>query len=310
MKGGAILAEKKELLHLKEGKYWDNIGDLLVERATRSGGFDMGEPHYHPYQELYYVDSGRCRMFVQHDIYYVSAGDVVSLPPFCLHRSSYEQGQTVERFTACFRMDYIRRFTESCEEIYALFAQQKLTVPVEQRDMAKELFSAMIRETLQEDSYTKLQLESLLSQLLVLLGRSKSAFQGIQQLGASDGAIQEAARFIYQHHREPIRLEHAADAGHLSPTYFSKRFRQVTGMGFKEYLTYVRLMDGAELLRTTGMSVTEIALACGFSDGNYFGDVFKKARGVSPSQFRKDVSLPGALHLQGEQRRHKCTKNQ
>lgn len=290
------VGEQKELFHLKEGKYWDDIGDLLVQRARRSGGFDMGEPHYHPYQELYYVISGRCRMFARHDIYYVSAGELVSLPPYCLHRSSYERGQTVERIAACFRMDYIRGFTESCGESVssALFAQQKLILPQKERAAAEALFAAMIRSSLQEDCFAKIEQQSLLFQLLALLGRCQRAAQGMQQLGASDGAVQEAARFIYQHHREPIRLEHAAEAGHLSPTYFSKRFRQVTGMGFKEYLTHVRLMDGAELLRTTGLSVTETALTCGFSDGNYFGDVFKRVQGVSPSQFRKGVSLPGS----------------
>lgn len=312
------MGEQKELFHLKEGKYWDDIEDLLVQRARRFGGFDMGEPHYHPYQELYYVISGRCRMFVQHDIYYVSAGEIVSLPPYCLHRSSYMQGQTVERFTACFRRGYIREFTKSCGagSVSALLAQQKLTLTEKERGMAEALFVAMIRSSLQKDCYMKIEQQSLLFQLLVLLGRCQSSLRGMQplgtgggalqgmqrlgagggapqQLGASDGAIQEAARYIYQHHRDPIRLEDAADAGHLSPTYFSKRFRQVTGMGFKEYLTHVRLMDGMELLRTTGMSVTEVALTCGFSDGNYFGDVFKRVQGVSPSQFRKNVSLPG-----------------
>lgn len=58
----------------------------------------------------------------------------------------------------------------------------------------------------------------------------------------------------------------------MNPTYFSKKFRETTGFGFKEYLTHIRLQNAAHLLRTTDTSITEIAGICGFSDGNYFGD--------------------------------------
>ncbi len=303
------MAEEREGVRLAEGKYQDGIHEFIAGRARRSAGFDMGEPHYHPYHELYYVISGRCRMFVQHDIYYASAGDILFFPPYSLHRSCYEKGQTVDRFVACFTPGYIRAFTETRDAYIGdhetgeggagegagpvLFPWQKLTVPQPERERVEQLFADMIRETLQRDCYTDLQKKSLLFQLLTLLGRCRqpALLQGSQQLEQGDGAVQTAARFIYQHHREPVSLAQAADVGHLSPTYFSKRFRQVTGMGFKEYLTHVRLLDAMQLLKTTGMSITDIALTCGFSDGNYFGDVFKKAQGISPDRFRKGLGF-------------------
>lgn len=41
------------------------------------------------------------------------------------------------------------------------------------------------------------------------------------------------------------------------------------------------------MLRNTDLSVTGVAMACGFSDGNYFGDVFRRLTGVSPREYRK-----------------------
>ncbi len=273
-----------------EGKYRNIIQEFMVERTRRPAGFSMGGPHYHPYYELYYLVTGRCRMFIQYKLYYVSAGDMVFLPPSCLHRTTYGQGQAVDRFTANFTPGFVRAFTESCTggALPSAFPHQKLTIPEGSRSEVEQLFSSMIRESLQEDPFTQIQKKSLLFQLLALLGRCQQAIPSPQLLVPDDEAIQQAAQFIYRHHREPVSLEQAARAGHLSPTYFSRRFRQVTGMRFKEYLTHVRLLDAAELLRATGRPVTEIAVTCGFSDGNYFGDAFKKAYGMPPSQFRKN----------------------
>ena len=72
----------------------------------------------------------------------------------------------------------------------------------------------------------------------------------------------------------------------MNPTYFSKKFRETTGFGVKEYLTHIRLQNAAHLLCTTDPSITEIAGICGFSDGNYFGDAFRKHYGMSPRAYR------------------------
>ena len=44
-----------------------------------------------------------------------------------------------------------------------------------------------------------------------------------------------------------------------------------------EYLNYIRVQKASDMLRNTDLSVTGVAMACGFSDGNYFGDVVPAA---------------------------------
>lgn len=79
-----------------------------------------------------------------------------------------------------------------------------------------------------------------------------------------------------------------ADRAGLSPSYFSKKFRAVTGMGMKEYLSYVRLEHASKELQSTDHSITEVAINSGFSDSNYFKDAFKKMYGISPRAYRAE----------------------
>ena len=53
-----------------------------------------------------------------------------------------------------------------------------------------------------------------------------------------------------------------------------------------QYVTRLRLIYGAELLKNTCQTVTEIALLCGFPDNNYFARKFKNLNQLSPSEYR------------------------
>ncbi len=85
---------------------------------------------------------------------------------------------------------------------------------------------------------------------------------------------------------EELDAEKIAGAAGFSPNYLSRKFRQATGMGVHEYLTFLRLQQSAVALAETKDSVTDIALSCGFSDSNYFKDCFKRRYGVSPRAYR------------------------
>ena len=83
-------------------------------------------------------------------------------------------------------------------------------------------------------------------------------------------------------------LEDMSDKFHISRSYLSKKFKAVTGFGFKEYIVNVRIKNACRLLLETNKSITDIAFECGFNDSNYFGDAFRHVKGVSPNKYRKN----------------------
>ena len=58
-----------------------------------------------------------------------------------------------------------------------------------------------------------------------------------------------------------------------------------------EYLNFFRVESACERILKAEESITEIAFLCGFSDFSYFIKVFKKYKGVTPSQYAKKILL-------------------
>jgi len=76
----------------------------------------------------------------------------------------------------------------------------------------------------------------------------------------------------------------------LSHSQFSEEFRAAFGSSVVRYIQAQRIKRAKRLLRSTGMSVTEVAFASGFGASSRFNTVFRKEVGVSPTQFRRTAA--------------------
>lgn len=94
-------------------------------------------------------------------------------------------------------------------------------------------------------------------------------------------------QYIELHLREKITLTDVADEVNISPTYFSKLFKERVGVNFIDYLKQRRLLRAKIFLKHSDLSVSEIALETGFNEANYFSRVFKTQTGYSPTEYRQ-----------------------
>ena len=99
-------------------------------------------------------------------------------------------------------------------------------------------------------------------------------------------SITAALEFIESNHAEQITLADAAKAATYSRCHFSKVFKEQVGVGFIRYLTDTRLRHARDMLASSELQVTEIALAVGFGDLCHFERVFRRQHRQTPTQFR------------------------
>jgi len=102
----------------------------------------------------------------------------------------------------------------------------------------------------------------------------------------SEFLIDDAIRHMHEHLAEPIAIDELPALVNLSRRSFFRLFRNAAGCTPGEYLKELRFARAVELLRRTDLSVTEVALRCGFCDGNYVCRLFRERLGITPRQFR------------------------
>ena len=102
-----------------------------------------------------------------------------------------------------------------------------------------------------------------------------------------DETIIEAQEWLRAHSTEQISLSALAGQLDLSMRTFNRRFKQATQIAPGDYLQNLRLNNARELLRTSNLSISEVAAQAGYPDSSYFCARFKKVMGLTPLSYRK-----------------------
>ncbi|WP_048826689.1 response regulator transcription factor [Bacillus sp. B-jedd] len=110
---------------------------------------------------------------------------------------------------------------------------------------------------------------------------------GTAPQAASSNNIKSIRQYIIGHYQEPLTLTNVAAHFHFNPSYLSSLFSAHNNESFTEYLNKVRIEEAVKLLAVGNEQISEISEKVGYSDHSYFCKVFKKIKGVSPSQYKR-----------------------
>ena len=103
-----------------------------------------------------------------------------------------------------------------------------------------------------------------------------------------EGSIVETAvKYIDESYMNDIQLSQLAQMSGVSLQHFCRVFKAKIGMRPMEYIAKKRIAQAKLLLLNTPLMVAEVGAAVGYNDQNYFGIVFKKYEGISPSDYRR-----------------------
>ncbi|TCL56891.1 AraC family two component transcriptional regulator [Kineothrix alysoides] len=103
--------------------------------------------------------------------------------------------------------------------------------------------------------------------------------------------VNRAAEYIKEHYNENLTLVGVANQVDITASYLSALFSGSMDCCFIDYLNGIRVEHACFYLKQNRLKIYEIAFKVGFHDEKYFSKVFKKIKGVSPAQFRKDGAI-------------------
>ena len=112
--------------------------------------------------------------------------------------------------------------------------------------------------------------------------------------GLAPHQLRRAKELLTEGLKDDVSLARLAEECGLSTRHFTRSFRQTTGTSPHRWLMRYRVERARELLAVRGLSLTEIALRCGFADQSHFTRIFTAHVGIAPGAWRRNRGIPAA----------------
>jgi AraC family transcriptional activator of mtrCDE len=149
---------------------------------------------------------------------------------------------------------------------------------------------ALLRSVADSDAIgVSVMLDSLAQVLLVLALQASSSDKAPSLLNAGDPAVRAVIEAVVARPGEKWTVERLAEICHVSRATLVRRFRRDTGNTIAEFVTWVRVMHAADLLRTSGRSVAGVGEIVGYSSTSAFSRAFQSAIGLPPGRFARET---------------------
>ncbi len=267
--------------------------EFLVCRSQEKG-YLVAKAHMHNAMELLIIQSGSFRIEADGRQLTAYAGDLVFFRPNTIHQIySLENGCTeylVIKVKSEMLLDfagkdngvmYVMQLSYRRDKIiWTKSETEKLGIQSIMQKLWKDHFTPPYAAELSAKANTVLLLTELLrnAQEYVLHADSVT-LSALQQ-------IYQAINVINSRYDENITAKDCALAVDMSYTYFSRRFKSITGKSFTQYLNEVRINHAEKELLLTEKNVTEVAYSSGFNDVSYFIAQYKKLRGKTPYKLK------------------------
>jgi len=148
---------------------------------------------------------------------------------------------------------------------------------------AKELFNQVNAAGSKPTGFAAALLRHRCNDMLINLALAANAPDPISK---DEDVVSAIQRYIDLHLGEQLRMKDLVQISGYGATQLCKLFQDRLGLTPNGYLIRARIQKACDLLKSGEMSITEIALACGFSSASYFSTVFHKYRGMTPMKQR------------------------
>ena len=277
--GFRILQGKQEYVTYREHS------SIRIWASEVEGHYDS---HVHSAVEIIMPHRGVSVYQLSDRVYRVRAGEVLIIPPGCPHMLT-ESGD-IQRYLILFEPTPLFSLQDMPSVSVMTQSPQYLT---ESDELIKEV-SALLMKVVEcyfsREKMWNTACYSILLELYALLGKrylSQTApAVPPKRLSVDPELMNSAMTYIGENYMKELTLEEVASFAGFSKYYFSRVFKEFSGISFSDYLTVKRLNASANLLIHTDLPIREVAKESGFGSVGTFNRVFRESKRCTPTQFR------------------------
>lgn len=255
---------------------------LLNVASYRYAGDWPSVPHTHNHTELFFIIKGKGQFLIQGQVFPVDVNNLVIINPNILHTEVSLNSQPLEYIVLGISGIELATDKNSNGQFCILDHYESFEI------------SSCLRNILRETELRNTGYEEICQaymEILIIRLMRNTALTAQEEAQVTSGNRQCAAvkRYIDLHFKEQLTLDLLSQEAHVNKYYLSHAFKREYGVSPINYLISRRIDESMYLLAETDLSLSQIAQLLGFSSLSYFSQVFRKAQGVSPMEFRQNA---------------------
>ncbi|MBM6960384.1 AraC family transcriptional regulator [Bacteroides caecigallinarum] len=233
---------------------------------------------------------GTCSITVHLTQYTMKKGTLLILLPD-LYFQILEQSDDCKFIFAGFATELVRSsslFSKSIEYTPFIFEKPVLQLDKKAFDLMYSYLRIIIKaKNISNNIVTQEQAALTFTQLILGLGNLiKNGKSVNQQYNRNQEIVKELVRTVVMNYHTERNVSFYADKMHLSPQHLSTTIKKITGKTLTDIISSFIINDAKAKLKSTEMTIQEIAYSLNFPDISFFGKYFKRYTGMSPKQYR------------------------
>lgn len=235
-------------------------------------------PHSHYYTEIFFIKSGTGHMKIENESIPLAANNLVLIGAQVLHTEFSNPSDPLDYYVL--GVEGLKINTDRPVEYSVVNASSNVA-------QIRQCFDNILSEMHNRPEGYAEVCQHYLAILVLLICRKDHISYELVDAPNSSHECHKVKRYIETNYHDKITLDSLASNCNLTKYYLSHKFTEFYRKSPIAYLTEVRITAAKDLLKTTNLSIEEIASATGFSSSSYFSQTFQKFCRMSPQQYRK-----------------------
>ena len=263
----------------------ENIpAQIFLQRPSRINALAL--PHWHHSIEINYVKKGSLKVMVDSEYVIVNEGESILINSSSIHATdSLDRHIDLDIVTVIISYDLLKTYFSELDQYY--FILDKNNPHIKQVMLDIDYYYE------QKDAFYNAKVSSLIHELVyTILKESQHIEKNEAYIQARHNILyaQKAIEYIDHHFKDSLTLSDVALKVGLSPEYFSRYFKKVTGDTFLHFLNRKRVIYAKNLIEREGITIAEATFMAGLPNEKTFRRVFKELYGMNPKEFFNRMS--------------------